>query len=86
MPASTAKEYLDAYWDWKLPVKPEEIARKAKVFVQKDERLVGKGLCGGKRAAFSTASSPVRRRRIVHKSTDPRFFVFCFLVFLFRVR
>ena len=27
MPASTAKEYLDAYWDWKLPVKPEEIAR-----------------------------------------------------------
>lgn len=46
MPASTAKEYLDAYWDWKLPVKPEEIARKAKVFVQKDERLVGKGLSG----------------------------------------
>ncbi|MGH6635014.1 MAG: hypothetical protein ACRED0_02370 [Gammaproteobacteria bacterium] len=24
---------------------------------------------GGKRAAFSTASAPVRRRRIVHKST-----------------
>jgi len=31
--------------------------------------LVGKGVRGGKRAAFSTASAPVRRRRIVHKST-----------------
>jgi len=31
--------------------------------------LVGKGMRGGKRAAFSTASVPVRRRRIVHKST-----------------
>ncbi|MGH8653169.1 MAG: hypothetical protein ACREYE_13825, partial [Gammaproteobacteria bacterium] len=27
--------------------------------------LVGKGARGGKRAAFSTASAPVRRRRIV---------------------
>ena len=35
--------------------------------------LVGKGMRGGKRAAFSTASVPVRRRRIVHKSTDLRF-------------
>ena len=32
--------------------------------------LVGKGMRGGKRTAFSTASVPVRRRRIVHKSTD----------------
>jgi len=32
--------------------------------------LVGKGARGGKREAFSTASDPVRRRRIVHKSTD----------------
>jgi len=32
--------------------------------------LVGKGMRGGKRIAFSTASVPVRRRRIVHKSTD----------------
>jgi hypothetical protein len=31
--------------------------------------LVGKGARGGKRAAFSTASAPVRRRRIVPKST-----------------
>ena len=34
--------------------------------------LVGKGVRGGKRAAFSTASAPVRRRRIVHKSTALR--------------
>ncbi len=32
--------------------------------------LVGKGMRGGKREAFSTASVPVRRRRIVHKSTN----------------
>lgn len=31
--------------------------------------LVGKGTRGGKREAFSTASGPVRRRRIAHKST-----------------
>ena len=34
--------------------------------------LVGKGVRGGKRVAFSTASSPVRRRRIVHKSIASR--------------
>ena len=33
--------------------------------------LVVKGMRGGKREAFSTASGPVRRRRIVHKSTVP---------------
>lgn len=32
--------------------------------------LVGNGERGGKREAFSTASDPIRRRRIVHKSTD----------------
>jgi transposase len=32
--------------------------------------LVGKGVRGGKREAFSTASSPICRRQIVHKSTD----------------
>lgn len=31
--------------------------------------VVGEGERGGKCAAFSTASEPVRRRRIVHKST-----------------
>jgi len=30
--------------------------------------LVGNGVRGGKRRAFSTASTPFRRRRIVHKS------------------
>ena len=33
--------------------------------------LVGRGARGGKRAAFSTASAPVRHRRTVHKSTGP---------------
>ena len=32
--------------------------------------LVGKGTRGGKRVAFSTASVPVRCKRIVHKSID----------------
>src|SRR5215813_3079012 len=36
--------------------------------------LVGKGVRGGKRLAFSTASTPVRRRRIVHKSIASEFF------------
>jgi hypothetical protein len=34
--------------------------------------LVGEGERGGQRAALSTVSSPVRRRRIVHKSTACR--------------
>jgi hypothetical protein len=33
--------------------------------------LVDKGPRGGKVADFSTASGPVRRRRIAHKSTVP---------------